>query len=122
MLTNSEIDSRATFACLLLGQPTLRRKLRQGVFAALISGSRCAARSTGWTAKRPATTSPHVKLAGRSDTLFSESGGVDPRGLRGLPRAVNNLATQTLIAAFATNRSICDESSARAALAEITAE
>ena len=30
MLTNSEMDSRATFACLLLGQPTLRRKLRQG--------------------------------------------------------------------------------------------
>ena len=35
MLTNAEMDSRATFACLLLGQPTLRRKLRQGVFAAL---------------------------------------------------------------------------------------
>ncbi len=35
MLTNSEMDSRATFACLLLGQPTLRRKLRLGVFAAL---------------------------------------------------------------------------------------
>src|SRR5205823_1065589 len=28
MLTNSEMDSRATFACLLLGQPTLRRRLR----------------------------------------------------------------------------------------------
>lgn len=35
MLTNAEMDSRATFACLLLGQPTLRRKLRQGTFAAL---------------------------------------------------------------------------------------
>ena len=35
MLTNSEMDSRATFACLLLGQPALRRKLRQGTFAAL---------------------------------------------------------------------------------------
>ena len=41
---------------------------------------------------------------------------------RGLPRQVNNLATQTLIAAYAQNKSICDESSARAALAEITAE
>jgi hypothetical protein len=35
---------------------------------------------------------------------------------------VNNLATQTLIAGYAANKSICDESSARAALAEITAE
>jgi type II secretory pathway predicted ATPase ExeA len=35
ILTNAEMDSRATFACLLLGQPTLRRKLRQGTFAAL---------------------------------------------------------------------------------------
>ena len=42
MLTNSEMDSRATFACLLLGQPTLRRRLRQGTFAALGSADRAA--------------------------------------------------------------------------------
>jgi hypothetical protein len=35
---------------------------------------------------------------------------------------VNNLATQALIAAYAQNKSICDESSARAALAELTSE
>ena len=35
---------------------------------------------------------------------------------------MNNLATQSLIAAYVANKSICDESSARAALAEITAE
>jgi type II secretory pathway predicted ATPase ExeA len=28
MLTNSQMDSRATFACLLLGQPTLRKRAR----------------------------------------------------------------------------------------------
>jgi type II secretory pathway predicted ATPase ExeA len=39
---------------------------------------------------------------------------------RGLPRQVNNLATQSLIAAYATNKSICDESSARAAVAEVS--
>jgi type II secretory pathway predicted ATPase ExeA len=41
---------------------------------------------------------------------------------RGLPRAVNNLAVQALIAAFAGNKSIVDESSARAAVTEVTTE
>jgi type II secretory pathway predicted ATPase ExeA len=41
---------------------------------------------------------------------------------RGLPRAVNNLAIQALVAAYATNKSIVDESSARAAVAEVTTE
>ena len=41
---------------------------------------------------------------------------------RGLPRAVNNLAVQALVAAFAGNKAIVDESSARAAVAEVTAE
>ncbi|MFZ0972691.1 MAG: AAA family ATPase [Solirubrobacteraceae bacterium] len=124
MLTNAEMDSRATFACLLLGQPTLRRKLRQGVFAAL--DQRIALRCTIDGMGRKETgdyIAHHVKLAGRSDTLFSDDAvTLIHDASRGLPRAVNNLATQTLIAAYAQNKSICDESSARAALAEITAE
>jgi type II secretory pathway predicted ATPase ExeA len=124
MLTNAEMDSRATFACLLLGQPTLRRKLRQGVFAAL--DQRIALRCTIDGMDRTETgdyIAHHVKLAGRSDTLFSDDAvALIHDASRGLPRAVNNLATQTLIAAYATNKSICDESSARAALAKMTAE
>ena len=124
MLTNSEMDSRATFACLLLGQPTLRRKLRQGVFAAL--DQRIALRCTidGMDLKETGEyIAHHVKLAGRSDTLFSDDAvALIHESSRGLPRQVNNLATQTLIAAYATNKSICDESAARAAVAEITSE
>jgi len=41
---------------------------------------------------------------------------------RGYPRAVNNLALQAQLAAFATNKSIVDESSARAAVTETTTE
>ena len=41
---------------------------------------------------------------------------------RGLPRAVNNLAIQALVAAFASNKAIVDESSARAAVTEVTTE
>ena len=124
MLTNAEMDSRATFACLLLGQPTLRRKLRQGTFAAL--DQRIALRCTidGMDCKETGEyIAHHVKLAGRSDTIFSDDAvTLIHDASRGLPRQVNNLATQTLIAAYAQNKSICDESSARAALAEITAE
>ena len=124
MLTNSEMDSRATFACLLLGQPTLRRKLRQGVFAAL--DQRIALRCTidGMDLKETGEyIAHHVTLAGRSDKLFSDDAvALIHETSRGLPRAVNNLATQSLIAGCVSNKSICDESTARAAVAEISAE
>ena len=35
LLTNSELDSKSPFACLLIGQPTLRRRIKLGMFAAL---------------------------------------------------------------------------------------
>ena len=35
MLTNHDMDSAAIFACLLIGQPTLRRKIKLGMLAAL---------------------------------------------------------------------------------------
>ena len=58
-----------------------------------------------------------------TSTLFSDDAvALIHEASRGLPRAVNNLATQSLIAAYAANKSICDQSSARAAVAEITSE
>ena len=41
---------------------------------------------------------------------------------RGLPRLINNLAVASLIAAFAAKQAIVDESAARTAVAEISAE
>lgn len=65
----------------------------------------------------------HLNLAGRSDTLFSDDAvALIHQVARGLPRAINNLALQALVAAYATNKTIVDESSARAAVTEITAE
>jgi type II secretory pathway predicted ATPase ExeA len=65
----------------------------------------------------------HLKLAGRSDTLLSDDAtALIHQVSRGLPRAVSNLAVQALVAAYATNKAIVDESSARAAVAEVTAE
>jgi type II secretory pathway predicted ATPase ExeA len=65
----------------------------------------------------------HLTLAGRSDTLFSDDATtLIHQTSRGYPRAVNNLALQALVAAFATNKTIVDESSAHIAVAEVTAE
>jgi type II secretory pathway predicted ATPase ExeA len=67
--------------------------------------------------------SHHLKLAGRSDPLFSDDAiaMIHTTG-RGLPRAVNNLAIQALIAAYADRKAIVGESAARAAAAEVTAD
>lgn len=76
-------------------------------------------------ANRPPHAQPTWRptLAGRADTLFSDDATtLIHQVARGLPRAVNNLAVQALIAAYATNKAIVDETSARAAITEITAE
>jgi type II secretory pathway predicted ATPase ExeA len=124
MLTNHDMDSTSPFACLLVGQPTLRRRMKLGVLAALDQriGLRYA-----MPPMTPAETGSylrhHVGLAGRSDTLFSDdAAALIHQTSRGYPRAVNNLAVQALVAAFAADKAIVDESSTRAAVAEVTAE
>ena len=74
-------------------------------------------------AETKAYLSHHLQLAGRSDTLFSgDAIALIHQVSRGLPLAVNNLSIQTLVAAFADNKSIADESFARAAVTEVTTE
>ena len=124
LLTNAEIDSHSPFAALLVGQPTLRRRIKLGTFAALDQRIALRYAMTGMTAEETGSyISHHLKLAGRSDTLFSDDAlALIHQVSRGLPRAVNNLAVQALVAAYATNKAIVDESSARAAVTEVTTE
>jgi hypothetical protein len=124
MLTNHDMDSTSPFACLLVGQPTLRRRMKMGALAALDQriGLRYAMppmtpEETGSYLRH------HLGLAGRSDTLFSDdAAALIHQTSRGYPRAVNNLALQALVAAFADDKTIVDESSARIAVTEVTAE
>lgn len=124
LLSNAEMDSRSPFACLLVGQPTLRRRIRLGAFAAL--DQRVALRYSMTGMEPPETAdyvAHHLRIAGRSDTLFSDDAlTLAHQVSRGLPRAVNNLAVQSLVAAFADNKAIVDESSVRAAVTEVTAD
>jgi type II secretory pathway predicted ATPase ExeA len=67
MLTNTDMDSTSPLACILVGQPTLRRNLKLGVLAAL--DQRIATRYTldGMTRDETATyLSRHLAIAGRS--------------------------------------------------------
>jgi type II secretory pathway predicted ATPase ExeA len=124
LLTNAEMDSHSAFACVLVGQPTLRRRMKLGAFAALDQRIALRYAMAGMDlAETGAYVGHHLKLAGRSDTLFSDDAvALIHQVSRGLPRAVNNLAVQSLVAAFADNKAIVDESSARAAVTEVTAE
>ena len=107
------MDRQSPFACLLVGQPTLRRKIKLGILAAL--DQRIALRYTlpAMTAEKTASyIRRHLALAGRSDTLFSDDATslIHQTG-RGYPRAVNNLAIQALLAASAAGKAIAGESS-----------
>jgi type II secretory pathway predicted ATPase ExeA len=124
LLTNAEMDSHSPFACLLVGQPTLRRRIKLGAFAALEQRIALRFAVPGMTLEETASyTRHHLDLAGRSDTLFSDDAiALIHQTSRGLPRAVNNVAVQALVAAYAENKGIVDESAARAAVTEVTAE
>ncbi len=124
LLLNADMDSRSPFACLLIGQPTLRRRIKLGTFAALDQRISLRYAMPGMTGEETGSyLAHHLALAGRSDTLFSDDAtDLIHQVSRGLPRAVNNLAVQALIAAYADQRNIVDESSARAAVTEVTAE
>ena len=124
MLTNHNMDSGAPFAAILIGQPTLRQRLRLGVLAAL--DQRVTVRYA-LAGMNPTETSSyithHIKIAGRSDTLFSDDAiTLIHNAARGYPRAVNNLALNALTAAFARNAAIVDEKAARIAISETSAD
>jgi type II secretory pathway predicted ATPase ExeA len=124
LLTNHDLDSGSPLACLLIGQPTLRRRIKLGILAA--PGQRIAVRYAmpGMTAEETASyISHHLTLVGRSGPLLSDDAtALIHATSRGLPRAVNNLAIQALIAAYAGRKAIIDESSARTAATEVTAD
>lgn len=124
LLTNANMDSASPLACLLVGQPTLRRRIKLGAFAALDQRIALRYAIPGLDLTETNTyLAHHLAIAGRSDTLFSDDAvTLIHHTARGLPRAVNNLAIQALIAAYAANKGIVDQSSARAAVAEVTTE
>lgn len=122
LLWSSELDSASPFAGLLVGQPTLARRLRMGLFAAL--DQRIAIRFTippMDLAESAAYLRHHLALAGRREPLFADDAVARlHRVANGLPRALNNAATAALIAAAADHKDLVDDACAQRAVAELT--
>ena len=122
MLTNTAMDTGADFALILLGQPTLRRRLKLGVLSAL--DQRVTTRYTIEGMTRDETTSyikTHLAWAGRTNTLFADDAiGEIWQTSRGYPRAVNTLATAAMLAAYTDHKAIIDRTSTEKAIADNT--
>ena len=170
LLTNHEMDSGSPFAVILVGQPSLRHRLRLGVLAALDQRIAVRYAIAGMSGRRHRRLHPpslqnrrtgrHPVLRGRDRADPQRVPRSPPRGqqprpacadrrvrrrtrhrplphrrarrhlvlrrrdhvittpARGYPRAVNNLAVHALTAAFAGNKAIVDEKSARIAVTE----
>jgi type II secretory pathway predicted ATPase ExeA len=121
MLTNHSMDQDSPLACLLVGQPTLRRTMKLAVLAALEQRTALRYTMPGMTAAETASyIKHHLGLAGRADPLFTDDAvGLIHSTARGFPRAVNNLALQALVATFAANKSLVDETATRSAVSEV---
>src|SRR5437870_3008754 len=118
LLTNQDLDSKSPFAGILIGQPTLSRQLRMGVFAALDQ-------RIGMRFCIPALDLPeaacylrhHLGLVGRTDPVFADDAVARlHRFSGGVPRALNNVATAALVAAAAAGKAIVDDACAKAAV------
>src|ERR1022692_4987420 len=97
MLTNSELDPASPRAAVLTGQPQLRLNMKPGVLAA--PGQRITVRYAMQPMTLEETTGylrHHIRLAGRSDALFSDdAAALIHHTARGYPRAVNRSEEHT---------------------------
>lgn len=121
MLTNQAMDQDSPLSCLLVGQPTLRRTMKLAVLAALEQRTALRYTMPGMTAAETTSyVAHHLKLVGRPDQLFTDDAlNLIHTTARGYPRAVNNLALQSLVATFAAGKNLVDEPATRSAITEV---
>ncbi len=122
LLTNADMDSATSCSLLLVGQPTLARQLRMGVFAALdqriATRYQIAPMDLGESAEY---LRHHLALVGRTDPLFADDAIARlHKASLGLPRMLNNAATAALIAATTAGKALVDDDCAKKAVAELT--
>lgn len=117
------MDATNPFALILLGQPMLLRRLKMGSFSAL--DQRISTRYQLQPldlAESVQYLRHHLALAGRKEPLFSDDAMARlHQASNGLPRSLNNLARDALIAAAAAHKDLVDDACAKKAVAEFTA-
>jgi len=122
MMTNTDLDTGSTFTLVLIGQPTLRRRLRHASLAALDQRVTTRYQLVGMT---PHETNSYLKAhlawAGRTTPLFTDDAvNAICQATRGLPRAVNSLARAALIASCTTEKTLIDHTTTQTAITETT--
>jgi type II secretory pathway predicted ATPase ExeA len=122
LLTNADMDAATSCSLLLVGQPTLARQLRMGIFAAL--DQRIATRyqiAPMDLSESAEYLRHHLALVGRTDPLFADDAIARlHKASLGLPRMLNNAATAALIAATTAGKALVDDDCAKKAVAELT--
>ena len=110
MLTNHNLDADSPLACLLIGQPTLRRTMKLAVLAALEQRTALRYAMPPMTSQETSSyISHHLKPPAAPTRLFSDDAtALIHTTSRGYPRAVNNLAIQALVATYAAGKAIVD--------------
>jgi type II secretory pathway predicted ATPase ExeA len=121
MMTNSELDSASPCTIILLGQPTLRRHIRNGQLSALDQRISIRYHLAGMTdAETPAYIRHHLQICGRDTPLFTEDSlTLIHQVSRGYPRTINNICRQALLAGWATRKTLIDDTATRTAIAEV---
>lgn len=124
LLTNSEMDSSSAFSLILSGQPMLGKKLNLTSLLALSQRVALRCQLKGLNLEESAGyIRHHLSIAGRSDALFSDDAiALIHSSSAGIPRRINNIAAQSLVAGFLDKKGIIDEATVRQAVAELQAD
>jgi type II secretory pathway predicted ATPase ExeA len=103
LLTNYCLDDRNLIAVLLLGQPELRRRLQRRAYRALTQRIGAQFHLTAFTLEDTTAYITHrLKIAGASRPLFTQEAIASLHSAaRGVPRVINQLATQCLLEGMA---------------------
>jgi type II secretory pathway predicted ATPase ExeA len=103
MMTSSEMDAASPCTVILLGQPTLRHKIRNGQLASLDQRISVRYHLGGMAeTETPAYLRHHLQIAGRGTPLVTDdSVALIHQVSRGYPRTINNICRQALLAGWA---------------------
>ncbi|NLE58359.1 MAG: AAA family ATPase [Planctomycetes bacterium] len=117
---NHQMDSASPMALCLVGQAELRQRLRLQTFAAIAQRITMRYHLTGMPEPETrAYIEHHLSVAGVKHPLFSDDAArLIHQYSKGIPRQINNLCTAALLAGFAEQRRVIDESTVKQALME----
>jgi type II secretory pathway predicted ATPase ExeA len=120
LLTNFQLDDRNLVAIVLVGQPELRERLRHRAYRALVQRIGVSFEIAPLPAEdAPAYLAHRLAVAGASRELFTpEAAARLHAAAEGIPRVLNQLATQALVEAMARGAARVDARVAEAVAAE----